>query len=159
MPQLSIVIPAFNNSRYLPDCVHSVTHQHFRDVEVIIVDDCSTDDTYEVTSQLEHEDSRVRLIQHDKNSGTLASRKTGVLASQGQFVMLMDQDDELADGALQKLIDFGNANPADIYHFGVQVVAANKSAQDAAAGMTSFLTPCARTLHDADIFESTVQHR
>lgn len=55
--------------------------------------------------------------------------------------MLMDQDDELADGALQKLIDFGNANPADIYHFGVQVVAANKSAQDAAAGMTSFLTP------------------
>lgn len=154
MPQLSIVIPAFNNSRYLPDCVHSVTHQHFRDVEVIIVDDCSTDDTYEVASQLEHEDSRVRLIQHDKNSGTLASRKTGVLASQGQFIMLMDQDDELADGALQKLIDFGNANPADIYHFGVQVVAANKSAQDAAAGMTSFLTPCARTLHDADILKA-----
>lgn len=154
MPQLSIIIPAFNNSRYLPDCVHSVTRQHYRDIEVIIVDDCSTDDTADVALRLTQEDSRVRMIQHHVNSGTLASRKTGILASHGQFVMLMDQDDELADGSLQSLMHFAHNTEADIYHFGVRVVAENASAEDAATGMSSFLTPISRTLQGEDILRT-----
>lgn len=151
MPQLSIIIPTFNNSKYLLECVHSVTTQEFKDIEVIIVDDASTDNTPTIAAELTTEDSRVHFIRHSRNSGTLASRKTGVLTSTGRYVMLMDQDDELASGALRKLLDFANGYPADIYHFGVQVIAANASAQQAAAGMTTFLTPIPRRLNGETI--------
>ncbi len=151
MPQISIIIPAYNNSRYLPECVYSVTRQKFADLEVIIVDDASTDNTPAVTSRLAAEDSRIKFIRHNENSGTLASRKTGILSSQGKFVMLMDQDDELAADALTALNGFAEKNQADIYHFGVQVRAANSSAQQAASGMTSFLTPKPRQLTNEEI--------
>lgn len=151
MPQISVIIPAYNNSRYLPECVRSITRQEFADLEVIIVDDASTDDTPAVAAKLATEDSRIRFIQHDKNSGTLASRKTGILSSKGKFVMLMDQDDELALNALAALNSFVEMHRADIYHFGVQVQAANSSAQQAATGMTTFLTPKPRQLTEEDI--------
>lgn len=158
MPQISIIIPAYNNSRYLPECVHSVTHQEFTDLEVIIVDDASTDDTPAVASRLAAEDSRIKFIRHDKNSGTLASRKTGVLSSKGKFVMLMDQDDELTAGALTALNSFAEKHQADIYHFGVQVQAANSSAQQAVSGMSAFLTPKPRQLTEDAILSTQFSH-
>lgn len=151
MPELSVIIPAYNNSRYLPECVHSVTKQSFPDVEVIIVDDASADNTYDVAQQLAANDPRITAIRHDHNAGTLAARRTGVERSSGNFVMLMDQDDELANESLAALIAFARNNPADIYHFGVRVSAATSAAQQAAPGMTSFLTPQPRELHGEDI--------
>lgn len=153
MPQLSIIIPAYNNSRYLPECIRSLTMQDYRDIEIIVVDDASTDDTSSVVKDLAEHDSRIRLIQHKKNAGTLASRKSGILASHGSYVMLIDQDDALAPNALTSLMLFAQQHPADIYHFGVKVHAANSQAQQAAAGMTSFLTPTPRTLQGEDILQ------
>ena len=153
MPQLSIIIPAYNNSRYLPECIRSLTMQDYRDIEIIVVDDASTDDTSSVVKDLAEDDSRIRLFQHKKNAGTLASRKSGILASHGSYVMLIDQDDALAPNALTSLMLFAQQHPADIYHFGVKVHAANSQAQQAAAGMTSFLTPTPRTLQGEDILQ------
>lgn len=153
MPVFSVVIPAYNNSRYLPECVHSITGQSFGDLEVIIVDDASTDDTYAVMQRLAEEDSRVKALRHEVNSGTLAARRTGVETSHGDYVLLVDQDDELAPGTLERLHDYAT-NPdhsADIYHYGVHVAAATESAREAAQGMTGFLTPKPRTLHDGEI--------
>ncbi|NMM95090.1 glycosyltransferase family 2 protein [Bifidobacterium oedipodis] len=154
MPELSVIIPAYNNSRYLPECVHSVTKQSFPDVEVIIVDDASTDDTYDVARQLAANDPRITAIRHDHNAGTLAARRTGMEHSSGDFVMLIDQDDELADESLPALIAFAHSHPADIYHFGVRVSAATPAAQQAAPGMTGFLTPQPRELRGEDILRT-----
>lgn len=151
MPQLSIIIPAYNNSKYLPECVRSIAMQNYQDIEIIIVDDASTDDTSAVVKHLVENDARIHLIQHERNSGTLISRKDGVLASRGRYVMLMDQDDELAQNALTLLMNFAHQHPADIYHFGVNVHAANSQAQQAAAGMALFLTPMPRTLYGEKI--------
>ncbi|MCH9276635.1 glycosyltransferase [Bifidobacterium amazonense] len=151
MPVFSIVIPAYNNSRYLPECVHSITGQSFRDLEVVIVDDASTDDTYETMRRLAAEDERVTIMRHESNSGTLAARKTGVTASHGDYVLLVDQDDELAPGTLASLHAYAQGNPADIYHYGVRVEAATEAARQAAAGMTGFLTPTPRTLQGQEI--------
>lgn len=153
MPVFSIIIPAYNNSRYLPECVHSITGQSFGDLEVIVVDDASTDDTYAVMQRLAEEDSRVKAMRHEVNAGTLAARRAGVEASHGDYVLLVDQDDELAPGTLERLHDYA-ANPdhsADIYHYGVHVAAATESAREAAQGMTEFLTPKPRTLHGGEI--------
>ena len=153
MPQLSIIIPAYNNSKYLSECVCSATTQKYEDIEIFIVDDASTDDTPFVAEHLASNDSRVHVIHHATNSGTLASRKTGVMASHGRYVMLMDQDDELVADALTPLMQFAQQHAADIYHFGVEVQAANDSAQQAANGMASFLTPTPRTLHGEKILQ------
>ena len=153
MPVFSVIIPAYNNSRYLPECVHSITGQSFGDLEVIVVDDASTDDTYAVMRRLAAEDSRVKALRHKVNSGTLAARRTGVEASCGDYVLLVDQDDELAPGTLERLHDYASAlnHSADIYHYGVHVEAATESAREAAQGMVDFLTPKPRTLHDGEI--------
>ncbi len=151
MPQLSIIIPAYNNSRYLPACVSSLATQDYQDIEIIIVDDASTDNTLSVAKNLAKQDKRIHLIRHKQNAGTLASRKTGILASRGRYVMLMDQDDELAPNALTSLIRFAQNHPADIYHFGVKVHATNEQACHAADGMTSFLTPIPRSLRGSEI--------
>lgn len=151
MPQLSVIVPAYNNSEYLPECVRSITSQRYENLEIIIVDDASTDNTLAVAEYLAANDSRIRVIHHTVNSGTLASRKTGVLASHGKYVMLIDQDDEFANDALTSLVQFAQQHDADIYHFGVEVHAANDAAQQAASGMTNFLTPPPRTLHGEEI--------
>ncbi|MBT1170594.1 glycosyltransferase family 2 protein [Bifidobacterium sp. SO4] len=151
MPVFSAIIPAYNNSRYLPECVRSITAQSFTDLEVIIVDDASTDDTYATMQKLAEEDPRVIALRHDRNSGTLAARRTGVEASRGDYVLLVDQDDELAPDTLRRLYDYATGHPADIYHYGVRVAAATDAAREAARGMTGFLTPTPRALHGDSI--------
>lgn len=151
MPVFSVIIPAYNNSRYLPQCVRSITEQDFRDVEVLIIDDASTDDTYDVARRIAQDDTRVTVLRHAQNKGTLGARKTGMSAAKGDFIMLIDQDDEFAPGTLRRLYDFASAHPADIYHFGVRVEASNPAAQLAAAGMQGFLTPRPRTIQGDDI--------
>jgi glycosyltransferase involved in cell wall biosynthesis len=154
MPVLSIVIPAYNNTRYLPECIRSITAQEVADIEIIVVDDASTDDTYAAVEGLAREDPRIVALRHAVNQGTLAARTTGVAASTGDYVMLIDQDDALAPGALRQLLATAQAHPADIYHFGVRVEAANPAAQQAATGMTGFLTPTPRELEGADILRA-----
>jgi glycosyltransferase involved in cell wall biosynthesis len=154
MPVLSIVIPAYNNTHYLPECIRSITAQEVTDLEIIVVDDASTDATYATVQELAQADSRIMALRHTSNQGTLAARTTGVAASTGDYVMLVDQDDELAPGALQQLLATAQAHPADIYHFGVRVEAANPEARQAAGGMTGFLTPTPRELEGADILRT-----
>lgn len=149
MPQLSVVVPAHNGERYLEGCAASVLGQDFRDLELVLVDDCSTDATRQVISRLALNDSRVLVVLLDKNLGTLGARQAGVAATTGDHVMLVDQDDELAPGALAALMP--HADDADIVHFGVRVVPHGAAAEAAAAGMQGFLTPQARRLEGADI--------
>lgn len=153
MPILSIVIPAYNNSRFLLECVSSVLSQDFRDIEIIIVDDASTDDTPAIIDDLKKSDSRIRAIRHELNQGTLAARSTGVKHAHGSFIMFIDQDDSLKPGTLLKLVQISHQHPADIYHFGVQVEAANDSAQQASAGMSTFLNPIPRTIQGKAILQ------
>lgn len=154
MPVFSIIIPAYNNSRYLPECVHSLTSQEFRDIEIIIVDDASTDDTYSTALTLAEQDARVVVLRHERNAGTLAARATGIEAACGNYILLIDQDDALVPRALSSLLAISDAYPADIYHYGVRVEASTVAAQQAAAGMASFLTPMPRHLYSHDILQA-----
>ncbi|MDM8322788.1 glycosyltransferase family 2 protein [Bifidobacterium pullorum] len=154
MPVFSIIIPAYNNSRYLPDCIRSLAEQDFRDIEIIIVDDASTDDTYATMMNLAQYDGRIIPLRHETNSGTLIARRTGVSEARGSYILFVDQDDELADGTLTALHRVVMERPADIIHYGVRVMASNPAAQQAAAGMMSFLNPRPRTLHGTDILRT-----
>lgn len=91
-PRVSVVIPAYNRERTLLRAVRSVLDQSFRDLELIVVDDASTDDTRTVVEGLA--DTRVRCVSHDRNRGAAAARNTGIRAARGDYVAFLDSDDE-----------------------------------------------------------------
>lgn len=154
MPRFSVVIPVYNGAKYLDECVSSVLEQDFRDFEVILVDDKSTDRSVEVEERLADRDSRVVSLIQETNGGTLCARKRGVASSAGEYVLLMDQDDSMARGTLSKLDAILEESPVDILHFGVEIAAENDGATGALSGMLSYLTPSPRALSGEKILSA-----
>ncbi|NMN00823.1 glycosyl transferase, family 8 [Bifidobacterium sp. DSM 109958] len=151
MPAISIVIPAYNKADYLAACLNKLRQQTFEDIEIVVVNDCSPDNTHDAVAELAAQDSRIRLIDQPTNQGTLVARVTGALQTTGDYVTFMDQDDELEPDACAKLMDEMTRKPVDILHFGVKVDAANDLAAGAAQGMTEYMNPKPRELSGDDI--------
>ena len=99
LPQISVVIPAFNAGKYISSCLESVLAQTFSDLEVVIVDDGSTDNTLEIISACA--DDRVRLYTQ-ANSGSAAARNKGVQEARGEWIAFIDADDIWAPEKLEK---------------------------------------------------------
>lgn len=91
-PLVSVVLPTYNRAHHLQRSVGSVLHQSFRDFELIIVDDGSTDDTRDVVAGFR--DPRVRYVARERNGGVAAARNTGVRAASGTYLAFQDSDDE-----------------------------------------------------------------
>ena len=89
---VSVVIPFFNRTALLPRALKSVIEQTHEDLEIILVDDGSSEDASEVLSAIP--DGRVRLLRHDRNRGVSAARNTGIKAARGEFISFLDSDDE-----------------------------------------------------------------
>jgi glycosyltransferase involved in cell wall biosynthesis len=92
MPRVSVVIPAYNRAGFVARTVRSVLGQTFRDFEVIVVDDGSTDDTYQKVE--EFGDPRISILRHTVNRGAQAARNSGLRAARGELVAFLDSDDE-----------------------------------------------------------------
>jgi glycosyltransferase involved in cell wall biosynthesis len=100
MPAVSVVIPSFNRGHCIRACIESVLAQSFQDLEVIVVDDASNDDTRGQVMSVD--DPRVRYIAHERNRGGSAARNTGIQASHCEFVAFLDSDDLWAPRKLEK---------------------------------------------------------
>jgi glycosyltransferase involved in cell wall biosynthesis len=107
-PTVSVVIPVYNGERFLADAVHSVLAQTHRDVEVIVVDDGSTDGTPEVISRL---GGSVRPL-HQQNQGVAAARNAGIAVARGRFVAFLDADDVWLPHKLERQLGLLESNPA-----------------------------------------------
>ena len=101
-PLVTVVVPCYNYGRYLPDAVQSITSQEGVDVEVIIVDDASTDGSQQVAQDLAAADDRIRLILHEQNKRHIATYNDGLREATGDYVVLLSADDLLAPGALSR---------------------------------------------------------
>ena len=113
-PAVSVVIPCYNRASLIPRAVASVQAQSFQDLEIILVDDGSTDDTRGVASRLHDGDSRVRYIAHERNKGEAAARNTGIKAASGEFIAFLDSDDEWLSGKLTLQIETLRALPKSV---------------------------------------------
>lgn len=123
MPLFSIVIPAYKNERYLAGCLESVLSQSCEDLECVVVVDGSPDASSSVVAEYGAKDQRVRLIDKKENEGTHRARMSGVEASRGDYIYLLDADDELPPDALSRLRDALVVEPdADMLHYGINVV-------------------------------------
>ncbi|MDX0549118.1 glycosyltransferase [Sinorhizobium medicae] len=111
--RVTVVVPCYNYGRYLRQCVESVTlNQPGVDVEVIIVDDRSTDDSAYVARSIQDADKRVHLIAHKQNKGHIATYNDGLEAATGEFVLLLSADDLVTPGALTRAAEFLAAEPS-----------------------------------------------
>ena len=103
---VSIVVPNFNKERFISHTIESVLVQNYTNLELIIVDDVSTDGSVGIIKSYQKEDPRVRLIQHRANSGGCAApRNTGILAARGEVICFLDSDDFLFNGTLKTRIE------------------------------------------------------
>lgn len=91
-PTVSVIIPAFNRNRTLPRTLASVINQTFPDLEIIIIDDASTQPVKDLVASFD--DSRIRVLVHETNRGANAARNTGIRSARGKYVAFLDSDDE-----------------------------------------------------------------
>ncbi len=100
MPEISIIIPVYNREEYLAPGIKSITGQSFNDFEVILVDDGSKQPCAAECDRLAALDNRIKVI-HTENGGPSKARNTGIKAASGRYIMFVDSDDELENGALE----------------------------------------------------------
>ncbi|WP_428050733.1 glycosyltransferase family 2 protein [Candidatus Avelusimicrobium caledoniensis] len=112
-PLISVVVPIYNMAAYLPRCVDSILAQTYKNLEIILVDDGSTDNCLEICQQYAQKDNRIKVI-HQENKGVSAARNAGLDNMHGDFVAFVDPDDWLAENAYEILIDLHQKTGADI---------------------------------------------
>ena len=116
--KFSVVITCFNNSRFLPLCLDSaLCNIENKDGEIICVDDCSTDDTIAVLESYAKKYGSIKIVRHSVNGGTNEARRSGVLAASGDYVLFVDPDDRLTDGAVDVIINKLAESEVDVLFF------------------------------------------
>lgn len=113
MPKISIIVPVYNVEKHLNKCVDSILCQTFKDFELILVDDGSTDTSGKICDEYIKKDDRIKVI-HQKNSGLSSARNAGIEASCGEFLGFIDSDDYVEDDMYQVLYDDIFSSGADI---------------------------------------------
>ncbi|MBW2065230.1 MAG: glycosyltransferase family 2 protein [Deltaproteobacteria bacterium] len=108
MSVVSVIIPTFNRAQKVTKAVSSVLYQNFRDYEIIVVDDGSTDNTSAVLSQF---GNSIKVIAHTENLGVSAARNAGLRSSTAPFVAFLDSDDYWLPGKLRSQLEFFEKNP------------------------------------------------
>lgn len=117
-PLVSVIVPVYNVEQYLDECLNSIRQQTYENLEIIVVEDCSTDNS--LNTFIKHsEDPRVKLIQHEKNSGLSAARNTGIDAAKGDYIMFVDSDDIVQLSLIELCVKYAIVNDADLitYNF------------------------------------------
>ena len=119
--KVSVVIPVYNAEKYIRQCLDSILNQTLKEIEVICVDDLSTDGTVEILKEYESKYSNVKAIYHKDNYSAAKCRKDGVLASSGEYVVFSDADDFFELDALETAYKKIKEKKVDMLHFGTKV--------------------------------------
>jgi len=118
IPKISIIIPVYNGKKFLIRSLLSIYAQSYKNIEIIYVDDYSTDNSTKLIQSFQNLDKRIKLFINNENRGTLYTKSFGVTKANGKFVMVMDQDDIYIDKNLfLNLIEISEKNDLDILQF------------------------------------------
>lgn len=113
MAKISFLIPVYNVEEYLPECVNSILHQGQTDIEVLLIDDGSTDGSGALCDGFAAQNDCVRAI-HQKNTGAAAARNNGLDHAEGEFIAFLDSDDRIAPGSIRHLLAWIDNGGADM---------------------------------------------
>ncbi|NLT93952.1 MAG: glycosyltransferase family 2 protein [Clostridia bacterium] len=121
LPKVSIIIPCYNMEDYLGETLDSVLSQTYRDFEVVIIDDGSTDQTLKICQLYKERDSRVKVYSQP-NGGVSAARNTGIDKATGQYILFLDGDDLIRKDLLENAFKAFNSLPIDMFSYGFKIV-------------------------------------
>ena len=128
-PFLSVVMPIYNVEEYLRTAIQSVLSQSFFDIEIILVDDCSPDNSAKICAEYVENYDFITYIKHEHNMGLSAARNSGIEASRGKYIWFMDPDDCLEGELFQKVFDEVFARDYEVVIFGLKEKYYNKSGE------------------------------
>jgi len=116
-PKISIISAIYNKQNYLLRFIRNIQNQDFNDIEIILVDDSSNDNTINIIKNMQKVDKRINLIRHNINKGTLISRNDGILKSKGEYLIIPDSDDIFISNLLEKAYKIVKENDYDLMRF------------------------------------------
>jgi glycosyltransferase involved in cell wall biosynthesis len=118
-PKISIYLPIYNRENYLERSIGSLQKQTLKDIEIIAVNDCSTDDSLFILTKLAKNDPRIKIVNNNKNYGLLYTRAMGILKTTGEYIIDVDPDDSLYENnVLEYLYEIANKFRVDVVSFG-----------------------------------------
>ena len=111
-PKISAVIPLYNSRNYILRAIRSIQNQNILNLEIVIINDCSTDDSLSVVEKIQEKDARIKIVKNKKNMGILYSRSIGALSAKGKYIFPLDNDDLFLDEdvfeTISNIADKGN---------------------------------------------------
>ena len=128
MPKVSIVIPVYNIGNVLVRCLDSVLGQTHKNLQIILIDDGSSDNSLAVCKQYAEKDSRIEVYHH-KNHGVSYTRNVGILRASGDYIIFIDGDDTISNTYIADLVNEAESNSADIVLCGIQRVRENQEVE------------------------------
>lgn len=126
---ISVIVPVYNSGPYLPNCLNSILAQTYQDLEIICVNDGSTDNSQQVLIEAAQQDTRIKIISQE-NSGVSIARNAGINIAKGEFITFVDSDDELEPDMYEVLLKLAEKYHADIAHCGYKKIHLDGSAKD-----------------------------
>lgn len=115
VPKVSVIIPVYNVEKYLAECLDSVINQTEKDIEIICIDDCSTDSSLNILQEYAKNDNRIVILQNEQNSGQSVARNKGLEIAKGEYVLFVDSDDFIEPNLLEIALKY--VNDVDIVCF------------------------------------------
>ena len=117
-PEVSIIVPLYNAEKYIARCLDSLLSQTFENIEVVIINDGSTDDSREICEEFSHRDSRIKIFDMS-NSGVSAARNKGISYCRGEWILFVDSDDAIDHNTVEVLLELQKRQNVDtvVYSF------------------------------------------
>lgn len=115
-PKVSVIMPAYNAEKYIKEAVESVLNQTYKNLELLIIDDCSKDRTFELMKCIAQKDSRIRIFRNEENLGVADTRNRGFELADGEYAALIDSDDIWRREKLEKQIAVIEEKKADLVY-------------------------------------------
>ncbi|EAI8628371.1 glycosyltransferase family 2 protein, partial [Campylobacter jejuni] len=130
MSQISIILPTYNVEKYIARALESCINQTFKDIEIIVVDDCGNDKSIDIAKEYASEDDRIKIIHNEENLKLLRARYEGAKVATSPYIMFLDSDDYLELNACEeciKILDMGGGGKIDLLCFEAFITNAKKS--------------------------------
>jgi glycosyltransferase involved in cell wall biosynthesis len=118
--KVSIITTAYNVEAYIEQCLTSLVNQTHKDIEIVLVNDCSTDGTMEIVNRFD--DERIKVVNHNQNLGAGWARRTGIQHATGDYVITIDGDDWVSEDFIEKLVENAKETDADIVSGGITFI-------------------------------------
>ena len=129
LPKISVIIPVYNTAKFLRQCLDSVVTQTLHDIEIICIDDGSTDASLDILNEYAENDSRITILTQ-QNKGAGAARNAGMRAAHGEYIHFLDSDDMISPGAYKVLYETASAEKLDVLQFNCKAYFESKETEN-----------------------------